>query len=73
MSAVEIIEQIRKLPAEEREKVRDFVRFDLAARQLTGEEIAALGQRMIATPDAAEAKRLEDEIVRGFYGDVPHA
>ena len=73
MSAAEIIEQIKRLPAEEREKVRNFVRLDLLPGQLTGEELAALGERMISTKDPAEAKRLEDEMVRGFYGSVPHA
>jgi hypothetical protein len=73
MSAAEIIEQIRRLPAEERERVRNFTRLNLAPGQLTGEELAALGERMIATEDPAEAKRLEDEMVRGFYGEIPHA
>jgi hypothetical protein len=73
MSAAEIIEQIKRLPAEEREKVRDFVRLDLPPGQLTGEELAALGEKMISTNDPAEAKRLEDELVRGFYGSVRHA
>jgi hypothetical protein len=73
VSAAEIIEQIRRLPAEEREKVRNFVRLDLPPGQITGEEIAALGEKMISTKDPAEAKRLEDEMVRGFYGSVPHA
>jgi hypothetical protein len=73
MSATEIIEHIRRLPPEEREKVREFTRLNLAPGQLTGEEIAALGERMLATEDSAEARRLEDQIVRGFYGEVPHA
>ena len=73
MSAAEIIEQIRRLPAEERDKVRDFVRLDLPPGQLTGGELAALGEKMISTKDPAEAKQLEEEMVRGFYGSVPHA
>ena len=64
MSAAEIIEQIKRLPAEEREKVRNFVRLDLPPGQLPGEELAALGEKMISTKDPAEAKRLEDELVQ---------
>jgi hypothetical protein len=28
---------------------------------------------MLSAEDPAEAKRLEDEIVGGFYGSAPHA
>ena len=73
MSAAEIIEQIKQLPQEEREKVTKFARENLDEGQLPGEEIGKLVQKMIDAKDPAEAKRLEDEIVRGFYGNVPHA
>jgi hypothetical protein len=73
VSAVEIIEQIRCLPVEEREKVLDFSRLNLASGQLTGEELVALGEKMIAADDPAEIKRIEDEMVSGSYGEVPHA
>lgn len=49
------------------------MRLDAPPGQLTGEELAALGEKMISTKDPAEAKRLEEEMVRGFYGSVPHA
>jgi hypothetical protein len=35
---------------------------------LTGDEIAALAQRMVECTDPAEAIRIREEIVRGFYG-----
>ena len=73
MSAAEIIEQIKRLPPDERERVRNFARENLEPGQLPGEEIGELAQKMIDAKDSAEAKRLEDEIVRGFYGNVPHA
>jgi len=73
MSAAEIIEQIKRLPPDERERVRNFARENLEDGQLPGEEIGKLVQEMIDAKDPAEAKRLQDEIVRGFYGNVPHA
>ena len=70
MSAAEIIEQIRQLPDQEREKVKRFTQLNLEPGQLSGKEIADLAQKMIETNDPAEADRLEKEIIRGFYGDV---
>jgi hypothetical protein len=70
MSAAEIIEQIQRLPEGEKEKVRRFARLKLEAGQLSGEQLGALAQRMIEAPDAEEADRLEQEIIRGFYGDA---
>jgi hypothetical protein len=73
VSAAEIIEQINRLPPEEREKVRNFARERLDDGQLPSEQIGVLVQKMIDANDPAEAKRIEDEIVRGFYGKIPHA
>ena len=42
-------------------------------RQLTGKELGDLAKRMVETKDSAEADRLQEEIVRGFYGNEPHA
>jgi len=72
MTAVEIIEEIKRLPREERSRVIEFVRSD-EARQLSGEELGELARRMVEAKDPAEAERLKDKIVRGFYGDQPHA
>jgi hypothetical protein len=69
MSAVEIIEQIQRLPEGEKEKVRRFARLNLEPGQLAGEQMRALAQQMIETADPKEADRLEQEIIRGFYGD----
>jgi hypothetical protein len=73
MTGLEIIKEIRSLPVSEQDKVRRFIRENLEAGQLSGEEIGVLVQKMIDTTDPVEAKRLQDEIVRGFYGDGPHA
>jgi hypothetical protein len=32
-----------------------------------------LAKQMVETKDPAEADRLKEEIVRGFYGGEPHA
>jgi hypothetical protein len=44
--------------------------FDLAReRQLTGEELGGLVQRMVDSKNPAEVKKLREEIHRGFYGE----
>ena len=73
MSALEIIEQIRRLPPSEREKIRAFVRENLEDGQLSSQELGELTRRMVMADDPAEAERLKEEIVRGFYGNAPHA
>ncbi len=70
MSAAEIIEQIKQLPDEEREKVVRFTRLNLEPGQLSGDQLGALAKRMIETSDPKEADRIEQEIIRGFYGDA---
>jgi hypothetical protein len=70
MSAVDIIEQIRRLPEDEQEKVKRFVRENLEPGQLSAEELAELSRRMVEAKDPAEAERLKQEIIRGFYGDA---
>jgi len=40
---------------------------------LTPEELGELAIRMVETQDAAEADRLQEKIVRGFYGGDSHA
>jgi len=73
MTAVEIIEEIKRLPRDEQSRVIRFVRELARERQLTGEELGDLARQMVEAKDPAEADRLKDEIVRGFYGDKPHA
>jgi hypothetical protein len=73
MSAAEIIEQIKRLPEDEREIVRSYARERLEPGQLPGHELGKIAQKMIDAKDPVEAKRYEDEFIRGFYGDVPHA
>jgi hypothetical protein len=39
----------------------------------SGEELGELARQMAETKNPAEADRLKEDIVRGFYGDEPHA
>jgi hypothetical protein len=73
MTAVEIIEAIRRLPREEQNRVIEFARLAGENPQLSPEELGRLAQRMVEAKDPAEADRLQEEVVRGFYGSPPHA
>ncbi len=73
MTATAVIEEIKHLPREEQSRVIQFVNELAHSRQLTGEELGELTKQMVETKDPAEASRLREEIVRGFYGDEPHA
>jgi hypothetical protein len=73
MTAVEIIEEIKRLPKVEQSRVIEFARNVTGNRMLTGEELGALAKRMVDAKDPAEADCLKEEIVRGFYGDGTHA
>jgi len=68
MTAVEIIDEIKRLPRAEQNQVIDFVRKAGAGQPLTPEELGKLGKEMVEAKDAADADRLQAEIVRGFYG-----
>jgi hypothetical protein len=68
MTAVEIIEEIKRLPRAEQNHVIDFVRKAVDARPLTPEELGELAKEMAEAKDPAEVERLQAEIVRGFYG-----
>ncbi len=73
MTATAVIEEIEQLPPEEQSRVIQFVNELARKRQLTGKELGELARRMVETKDSAEADRLQEEIVRGFYGGEPHA
>ena len=73
MTATAVIEEIEQLPPEEQSRVIQFVNELARKRRLTGKELGELAKRMVETKDSAEADRLQEEIVRGFYGDEPHA
>lgn len=69
MTATAVIEEIKQLPRDEQSRVLRFA-FELAReRQLSGESLAELAQRMADAKDPAEKERLREEIHRGFYGE----
>ena len=73
MTALEIIEEIKRLPNAERDRVIDFVHKERRGRALTPEELGQLARQMAETKDSKEAERLQTEIVRGFYGRAENA
>jgi hypothetical protein len=68
MTAVEIIEEIKRLPREEQTQVIEFARRVAESHRLSPEELGQLAKQMVETADPAEADRLQKEIERGFYG-----
>ncbi len=73
MTAVEVIEEFKRLPKNEQAKVLEFTRQVEESRRLSPEELGALARRLAETPDSAEAARLQEKLVRGFYGLGSHA
>jgi hypothetical protein len=68
MTASQIIEEIKRLdPKEQLGVIRFAYQLD-AERQLSGKELSKLAACMTETDDAAEAARIRETIVRGFYG-----
>ena len=68
MTAVEIIEEIKRLPHSEQNRVIEFVRKAGEVRRLTPEQLGELAKEMVEAKDPAEADRLQAQIVCGFYG-----
>jgi hypothetical protein len=68
MTSVEIIEEIKRLPRAEQDRVIDFVRKAGEVRRLTPDELGELARQMVEAKDSREADRLQTEIMRGFYG-----
>jgi hypothetical protein len=73
VTAAEIIEEIKRLPKGEQAKVIDFARHATAGGRLSPEQLGELARKMAEAHDPAEADRLQEEIVRGFYGGQSHA
>ena len=73
MTAVEIIEEITRLPKGEQTKVLEFARQAAKIQTLSPEELGKLAKQMVEAQDPAEADRLQEDIVRGFYGGQSHA
>ena len=68
MSASEIIQEIQRLPAAERQKVITALN-----RCLSPEELGVLAERMVNAGDRGEQQALAEELERGWYGGPAHA
>jgi hypothetical protein len=73
VTATQIIEAIKRLGPEEQVGVIRFAYQLDAERQLTGNELASLAERMVNTSDPAEQVRIREQIIRGFYGQQQNA
>jgi len=69
MTATAVIDEIEQMPPEDQSRVIQFAIELARKRQLSGEELSALVQRMVDSKDPAEVKKLRKEIHRGFYGN----
>lgn len=73
MSATSVIEEIKQLPPREQAEVIQFTSQLARQRQLAPEELGALARQVVEARTPAEASRLQEAIVRGFYGNEAHA
>jgi len=65
----EIIEEIARLPSNEKAQVLNaLLRSQTEKGMLTPEELVALADQMVAAKDTEEADRLQKQILSGFYG-----
>ena len=71
MTATEIIEEIKRLDPEQ-QLIRFAYQLDVE-RQLTGDELSSLAERMVNSADPAEQARIREQIIRGFYGQRENA
>jgi hypothetical protein len=73
MNAASIIDEIKNLPQREQERVVEFVHELERRLQWSGDKLSDYEKRMVETTDPAEAKRLKEQIVAGFFGREPDA
>lgn len=73
MSADSIIEEIKQLPSSEQARVVKFVQSLSPRRPWSGAKLSQYEARMLETSDPAEAEKLKEQIVAGFYGDEANA
>ena len=69
MTTSEIIEEIERLPSNEKAQVLNaLLRSQTEKGMLSPEELVALADQMVAAKDPEEADRLQKQILAGFYG-----
>jgi hypothetical protein len=69
MTASAVIEEIKQLSPAEQSRVIRFAVELARERQLSGEKLTELVQRMPDSNHSAEVQKLREEIHRGFYGE----
>jgi isocitrate/isopropylmalate dehydrogenase len=69
MTASAVIEEIKQLSPAEQSRVIRFAVELARERQLSGEKLTELAQRMADSDNPAEVQKLREEIHRGFYGE----
>ena len=69
MTATAVIEEIKHLAPGEQSRVIQFALELARTRQLAGDELAALAQRMAESDDPAEVEKLKSALTHGFYGN----
>jgi hypothetical protein len=69
MTAAKVIEEIQRLPPNEQAEVIQFAVKLAQTRQLTGQELGELADRLAESKDPAEIIRLKSAMTRGFYGE----
>jgi hypothetical protein len=68
MTATAVIEEIKHLSPGEQSRVIQFALELARTRQLAGNELSALAQRMAESDDPAEVEKLKSALAHGFYG-----
>jgi len=68
MSPDEIVQEIKRLPRGEQLRVVELAREFIEIQPYSPEELEQLADRMVEMPDAEEAGRLQQDLVRGFFG-----
>lgn len=66
MNAAEIIEEIQQLGPQEKAKIADFLK--TISGQLTGQELADLGEALRDESDPEKSREIANRITSGFYG-----
>jgi hypothetical protein len=69
MTAAAVIDEIKQLSPAEQSHVIRFAVALARERQLSGEKLSELAQRMADSDNPAEVQKLREEIHRGFYGE----
>ena len=69
MTATAVIDEIKQLSPAEQSRVIRFAVELARERQLSGEKLSELAQRMADSENPAEVQKLREEIHRGFYGE----